>query len=154
VAWGLGALACAGSIRAVNRHVTGGPGPVKQFVGRVDYRLPAGADAEGSYHVAVIDERQNRMAGWLADAEGGGWNGFMSALARRYDWLSAMAPVEVDEGYLSPGMTVSVPAGRPGPIVFAGNFDDGGGLTLDDLLVVLVFTGPDNQTYWAERVSS
>lgn len=131
------------------RALVGVPG--QQFVGRLEHRPPAGA--HGTYHVAVIDRRRNRMADWLVNTEGGGWNGFMSLLARRYPWLSAMeAPRTPDGSYGTPGMTVSKAAGEPGPFVFAGNFPEAGGLTAGDLMVVLIFTGPENQTYWAEPV--
>jgi len=42
-----------------------------------------------------------------------------------------------------------------GRIRFAGGFAETQTLTLtpDDLMLVLVFSGPAGQTYWAERVS-
>lgn len=126
----------------------------RQFVGRLDYRVPAGAEPDTVYTVAVIDKRRNRMADWLADADGGGWNGFMSELPERYPWLSAFeAPRTPEGGYGEPGMAVSWRADRPGPSAFAGNFIDGEGLTAEDIMVVLVCTGPQNQTYWVSRLA-
>jgi hypothetical protein len=122
------------------------------FVGRLDYRPPAAAGNAGSYRVVVIDKRQNRVAPQIYGVDGGGWDGRLADLPRRYPWLSAMASRQVGGGYTDPGLSVSAPA-NAGPITFAGAFPDAGGLTVSDLMVVLIFHGPDQQTYWAERVS-
>ncbi len=131
------------------RPLIGMPGTT--FVGRVDYRPPP-VPAPGTLYVAVIDKRRNRMAPQLFGIDGGGFNGFLTSLPRRYPWLSAMAAVPVNGGWTDPGMTVGLGAEEPGPIVFVGNFPEAAGLTVDDLMVVLIFTGPNQQTYWAERV--
>ena len=130
-----------------------GAGNAQPFVGRLDYRLPAGADADGSYHLVVIDKRRDEVAGQLYDADGGDWNGFYNDLPRRYPWLSAMAPTWTGSGYLDAGMAVSVSAGTPGPVSFVGSFTEAAGVTPADLLVVLIFSGPDSQTYWAHPVA-
>ena len=125
----------------------------QQFIGRVDHAVPAGADRRDTYHVLVIDKRQNRLAPELYNADGGGWNGFMSGLADRYDWLSATADIETDGGFRSPGSEVNTPADVTEPITFVGRFPDTAGLSAADLMVVLVLSGPDNQIYWATRIS-
>jgi hypothetical protein len=122
------------------------------FVGRLDYRRPASASNAGYYRVVVIDKRQNRVAPMIYGVDGGEWDGRLSDLARRYPWLSAMATRQTDGGYAHPGLSVSAPADA-GPITFVGAFPDAGGLTVGDLMVVLIFHSPDHQTYWAERVS-
>jgi hypothetical protein len=49
---------------------------------------------------------------------------------------------------------VYVPADTAGPITFQGAFHgDAGNISADDLLVALVFVGPDGQVYWADRLS-
>lgn len=126
----------------------------QQFVGRVDYTRPAGAAAGGgTYHVIVIDKRRNQVASWLSGTDGGGWSSRLSELAGRYPWLSATAPVVSDTGYSFRGSAVSAAADAPGPMTFVGSLPDPAALSLSDLLVVLVLTGPDQQTYWATRVS-
>jgi hypothetical protein len=119
------------------------------FVGRLAYRVPSGA--KGDYQLVVIDKRQNRVAQHLYGAEGAGWSSTLSALPQRYPWLSAMASQEVDGGFQDAGLALSARAGSPGPMTFTGSFP-GAGMVADDLMVVLIFTGPDSQTYWAERV--
>ena len=101
----------------------------------------------------MIDKRRDAVAEQLYDTDGGGWGGFYEDLPRRYPWLSAMAPTRTAAGYLSPGMAVSVSAGTPGPVSFVGSFTDAAGITPADLMVVLIFSGPDSQTYWAHPVA-
>lgn len=125
----------------------------RQFIGRVDHAVPPRANAHDTCHVLVIDKRQNRLAPELYNADGGGWNGFMSELAGRYDWLSATADIRADGGFRSPGSEVSTPADVRGPITFVGRFPDTAGMSAADLMVVLVLSGPDNQIYWASRVA-
>jgi hypothetical protein len=125
-------------------------GPI--VVGRLDYRLPAGVPDNSTFHVVVIDKRTNEVTRHLYNADGGGWSSALSALPRRYPWLSAMADTEAHGGYANAGMAVAGSAAEPGPITFHGSFSDAGSLTVDDIMVVLVFSGPDDQTYWAERV--
>jgi hypothetical protein len=138
-------------ITGLNRMVDQ-PGQ-RQFVGRVTYTRPAGTDHDDTYHVVVIDKRQNRVAHQMFGLDsGGGWSSTMSSLADRYDWLSATAPTVTDEGFSFPGSEVSGAADSPGPIAFVGSFSDADDLSPSDLLVVLVLTGPDEQIYWAAPV--
>ncbi len=99
----------------------------------------------------VIDKRQNRIPPQIFGGEGSGYGSTLAALPQRYPWLSAMADREVNGETRSAGMSVSVRAGTPGPMTFVGSFP-GAGLTAEDLMVVLIFTGPANQTYWAKRL--
>ncbi len=125
----------------------------QQFIGRVDLTTPAGVDADATYLVMVIDKRRDRVAPQLYGADGGGWSGSYSDLARRYSWLSATAPASTGTGYSDPGSAVSKAADSPGPVTFVGSFSEAGGISASDLMVVLVLEGPDGQVYWATRVS-
>jgi hypothetical protein len=124
----------------------------QEFIGRVDHVVPAGAGGGGTLHVLVVDKGQNLVAPELYDAEGGGWNGFMSSLADRYSWLSATAADLTSGGYISRGAEVTRAANSPDPISFIGRFP--GTVEMSDLMIVLVLSGPDNQIYWATRVSA
>jgi hypothetical protein len=128
----------------------GGPDD-QQFIGRVDYARPAQASADDTYHVIVIDKRQNRVAPLLFGTDGGGWSGYLSQLPRRYPWLSAMAPNINTNGF--PGSAVTATANAPGPLTFVGAFPNAVGLSPSDIMIVIVFAGPDGQTYWATRVT-
>ena len=77
-------------------------------------------------------------------------------MPQRYPWLSALAPAPDLSGDGRPrtqAFAVSVAADAAGPITFVGSFPDTSGLTTADLMVVLVYTGPDSQIYWAAPVS-
>ena len=45
------------------------------------------------------------------------------------------------------------PADAAGPIAFVGSFPGTAGLTTTDVMVVLVYAGPDKQIYWATPVA-
>lgn len=124
----------------------------RQFIGRVDHTAPAGA-AGSTYHVLVIGKPLNQVARHLYGTDGGGWDARLSGLAARYPWLSAAAPTVTDAGYSSAGSAVSRAADEPGPLTFVGSLPDMAARSPADLMVVLVLTGPDDQVYWATRVS-
>jgi hypothetical protein len=124
------------------------------FIGRIDYRMPAAARGAGSYYVVVIDKRTNTVAPELADAHGGGWDGFLGEVAKKYPWLSAMAPIPAGGGWTFAGSTVSVATDTPAPITFAGIFPARTGMQPSDLLVALIFIGPDQQIYWATPLTA
>jgi hypothetical protein len=109
-------------------------------------------DADGTYHLVVIDKRSNTVAPSLYRPDGRGSDGVLGHVPARYPWLSALASIPVNGGWTDPGTALIVPSGSPGPIGFTGSFT-GTGLTPDDLMVALIFTGPDRQIYWADRVS-
>jgi hypothetical protein len=121
----------------------------QQFIGRVDYSAPPCGGC--TYHVIVIDKRENEVADHLYSADGGGWSSQLGTLAARYPWLSATAPTITDAGYTDAGSSVSRAADEPGPIAFAGSFT--GAARVPDFLVALVLSGPESQIFWAKRVS-
>ena len=129
-----------------------GPGD-QVFVGRVDFTVPAGAQGAGSYYLVVIDRRTNTIAPMLFDREGGGMGGFLYEVPKQFPWLSAMAPVTVGGGWTSPGMAVGSRSDTNGPMVFAGMFHDRKLSSPSDLLIALIFSGPDQQIYWATPIT-
>jgi hypothetical protein len=63
-----------------------------------------------------------------------------------------VAAVEAGGGFVDPGLAADLPATRPGPMTCTAVFPDSAGPTGDDVMVALIFTGPDQRTYWAERI--
>lgn len=125
----------------------------RTFIGRLDYTIPHAAHGAGSYFIVVIDKRTNRLAPWLGDDGGSGEDGFLEAdVPSRYPWLSALAPVPVAGGWTMSGADMSTDTDTASPLAFEGEFPDAAGLTPADLLVALIFVGPDQQIYWATRV--
>ncbi|GAA1404640.1 hypothetical protein ACFQZ4_28970 [Catellatospora coxensis] len=137
------------------------PGPMfggedaRTFVGRLDVTVPADPTTAGSYALLVIDKRLNRVATQVYTERdgmwGGGWGGFDDAW-RRYPWLSALAPLQQGDQLSYSNATTAYldPAERSLP--FAGRFQDAAGLRPSDLLVALVFYGPQRQIYWSVQV--
>jgi hypothetical protein len=60
-----------------------------------------------------------------------------------------MAPVAVNGGWTEPGMEISIPSDANGPLVFTGMLRGAKLSSPSDLTVVLIFSGPDQQIYWA-----
>jgi hypothetical protein len=146
----------AADTQALGVHGLGpmhGDGTDRTFIGRLDYTIPPAAHGAGSYFIVVIDKRTNRLAPWLGDDGGSGEDGFLEAdVPARFPWLSALAPIPVAGGWTMSGADMSTDADTASPLAFEGEFPDAAGLTLADLLVALIFVGPDQQIYWATRV--
>jgi hypothetical protein len=147
----------AADTQALGVHGLGpmhGDGTNRTFIGRLDYTIPHAAHGAGSYFIVVIDKRTNRLAPWLGDDGGSGEDGFLEAdVPARYAWLSALAPVPVAGGWTMSGADMSIDTDIASPLSFEGEFPDAAGLTPADLLVALIFVGPDQQIYWATRVT-
>lgn len=135
-------------------HLFGGK-DAQTFVGRLDVTVPADRTTTGHYALIVIDKRLNRVAPQVytkqGDGWGGGWGGFNDAW-RRYPWLSALAPIQRGDQLSYPNAITAYldPAERS--LSFIGRFRDAAGMRLRDLLVALVFYGPQRQVYWAVQV--
>lgn len=97
----------------------------QNFVGRIDYTVPKDVEAGGYYHVIVVNRRDDQASPLLFGTDGGGWDGFLDNLPRRYPWLSALTPVPDNDPYHDPsfhtgGQAVTSPADAAGPIAFVG----------------------------------
>lgn len=123
----------------------------QNFVGRVDLVLPAGASGEGSYNLVVVDRRTQAVAAYLGGVDGAGSGGYLRDVSRRYPTLlAALTPTRVGDAWSVPSVVPARPAG--GPIAFVGTFLRAAPLRPADLLIVLIFFGPQEQIYWAVEV--
>ncbi|MEV4412100.1 hypothetical protein [Catellatospora sp. NPDC049609] len=120
------------------------------FLGRVELRLPPGAPRDGDYHVLVIDNRSNTVPPIYGE-QGAGWNGFLDTAADRYPWLAGVFGRTGPDGVVrdSP-MAVYAKPGQPEAITFEGVVP--AGAMPSHLAVVLIFSGPQQQIYWATRL--
>jgi hypothetical protein len=123
------------------------------FVGQVSYRVPAAAKGAGQYDILVIDKANQQVAPVISGvaatpgATRSGWQSTLDKAASTYDWLAAAAGAR-------PGAMIFMPADTAGPVTFQGGFASTvGDVTAADLLVALVFVGPDGQIYWAQRLA-
>lgn len=127
------------------------------FVGRVNYRVPAGSHGAGQYDIVVIDTADEQVAPliWGAAASQSavrsGWQAALGDAATRYAWL---APAGATPDGTDRRTMIFAASDTPGPITFQGAFHrDVGTLTANDLMVALVFVSADGRIYWAQRLS-
>lgn len=126
-------------------------GPHQQaVVGRVDVAPPAGRVHDGTYYIMVVDTRSNTSVPALYGPDGSSWSSEFAQLAERYSWLSALAAPQDLYGMTSDPAAVAVPSAQGGPIGFSALIP--AGAKPSDLLVALVYAGPQGQLYWAVRV--
>lgn len=150
------------------------PSPGHAFVGgHLRWTPPPGARtdwADGWFVFLVIDKRVDlkpTMVWGRSDSAVEvvhGSDGVLNEVAEKYPWLRGAGDVRTAENtWLGSTSTVmTAPAG--GPITFVATFppqrpEDSqpptyatAPVTKDDLLMALVFIGPDRQVYWAQRL--
>jgi hypothetical protein len=119
-------------------------GTDQDIVARIDFDVPSAARGAGWYYATLIDTSTNRVPEWLTGGVSTGWHGALSVFASQYPQLSALA-----EG--DPSASI-VPAEWPGPIILSTVFAQRGPVKADQLLIVIMFMGPDGQVYWALTV--
>ncbi|GIF97445.1 hypothetical protein [Catellatospora citrea] len=124
-------------------------------LGRLDLAVPR-QPTRGRYQLIVIDRRYNRVVPQLYGRDGGGWGGEGLRNAwKRYPWLSALTPTQAGaSGTRYPeGMAVSIkPVETSTGFVGRLPSREEAGVRPSDLLVALLFTGPQGQLYWAVQV--
>ncbi|WP_144122257.1 hypothetical protein [Catellatospora sichuanensis] len=126
------------------------------ILGRLDVATPQ-PTTRGYYQLIMIDRRYNRVVRRFYGRDGGGWGGDALRDAwKRYPWLSALAPTPHGNAEISypDGMAVGVQPDETST-GFVGTLprDEQTGLRPSaHLMVVLLFTGPQGQLYWAVEV--
>lgn len=126
----------------------------RQFVGRLDFAVPAAAHGAGRYAVVVIDSLEDHSVPWLGDKDGNaGFDGFLIAVPQRYPWLSGMAPLQLGNGYEVDTNAIWSDSDATEALEFQGLLSpDSAVETPAGLTVALIFIGPDQQVYWATKV--
>lgn len=131
-------------------------------LGRVSWQAPP-QPFKGSFTIFLIDKRTNRKAAHMsADQEvaGAGSAGSDNKVAERYAWLSGAGAIPVNGGWRTDGVRLGVDERVP-VLTFVAIFhsrQDGeplpaiGPIALSDMLLALVYMGPDDQVYWAQRL--
>ncbi|WP_155374386.1 hypothetical protein [Catellatospora vulcania] len=124
----------------------------RTVLGRLDLAVPQPA-GRGRYYLVLIDKRYDRAAPQLFGKDGGTWGGAgMRNAWKRYPWLSALTPTSDGDGWAGyPGMAVSVSPDTTSA-GFVGRFRKEDVPQPADLLVALLFLGPQDQLYWAVQV--
>lgn len=126
------------------------------FLGRLDVSVPADGTTTGRYALIVIDRRTNRIAPVISTRHpGAAWGSEAVNLPDawlRYPWLSALTPIQQGDKMLDPDAVTVYPDPADRSTSFFGYFPDAAAMTPDDLLVALIFHGPQEQIYWAVQV--
>lgn len=145
-----------------------GPGDQLMLV-TLTWRKPPRPLANGWFEVLLIDKRSDLKPPFIA--AGGpqpdhltiGGDGVLNSVARRYPWLRGAGAIANGDGsYTSAGVSVSVHT-ESSPAVLVAHFPAAEQASVprlfatapigkSDLLVALVFIGPDRQIYWAQRL--
>ncbi|MGC5052404.1 hypothetical protein ACLQ2S_13215 [Micromonospora sp. DT48] len=139
------------------------------LLGRVSWQtLPKPLDG-GYFALFLIDKRTNHkpeVFGVAApqEAVGIGSAGIENRIAERYSWLRGAGDATFgDDEYRSNGNRLHVADGKASPLTFVALFpyvDEPdpelpmatAPVAMSDLLLALVYLGPDGQVYWAQRL--
>ncbi|NUR48272.1 MAG: hypothetical protein HOV71_09085 [Hamadaea sp.] len=127
---------------------------MSELVGRIDIDRPA---LDGDYYMLLgIDRRTGRPVDYLYGPDGAMWYGNWSTmLSRRYPWLSSVAPIENDRGYMNPVMGVRLGSAEAKPLWFSTPIADNGRYSVADLqLVIFLVRKDDRYIYWARPVET
>jgi hypothetical protein len=146
--------------------------PGDQLVlGRVAWSPPPAPLDGGWFTIVLIDKPANLIPGSFAVASpaqasvGIGSDGTLRDVADRFPWLAAVAPRRVGSGWAAAGSVIYARAGQASPVTFVTSFAATklpqplelpvatGPVAIPDLLLALVYIGPDGQIYWARRLA-
>lgn len=138
-------------------------------LGQVSWETPPKPLGDGTFWIVLLDEASERRPAYISSSspEGPASNASDSVLTEveeRYPWLNGIGAVEIDGGVTDVGTSLSVHDENASPLTFAGLFvaPDGASpeplapalapVDISDLLVAMVYIGPDREVYWAERL--
>ncbi|MEU7679231.1 hypothetical protein AB0C42_30970 [Micromonospora taraxaci] len=138
-------------------------------LGRVAWQPPPEPLDGGYLAVFLIDKRTNRKPGDFVasgpqDAVSLGSAGVENRIAERYAWLRGAGDVKVGDGeWRSNGNRLAVYDETASPLTFVALFPyvadaarkptvATAPVGMSDLLLALVYLGPNGQVYWAQRL--
>ncbi|MFC4019464.1 hypothetical protein ACFOW4_16185 [Micromonospora sp. GCM10011542] len=139
-------------------------------LGRVSWQTPPKPLDGGYFAIFLIDKRTNLKPGSfsalspLQEAVGLGSAGVENKIADRYSWLQGTGDVREGNSWWSYGSRLAVSDGNASPLTFVAPFPHVEGplraavhvptapVAISDLLLALVYMGPDGQVYWAQRL--
>ncbi|RQW92435.1 hypothetical protein DKL51_19080 [Micromonospora globispora] len=139
-------------------------------LGRVSWQAPPKPLDGGYFAIFLIDKRTNLKPGSfsasspLQEAVGLGSAGVENKIAERYSWLKGAGDVIEGNSWWSYGSRLAVSDGDASPLTFVAAFPYVEGplrtvvhvptapVAMSDLLLALVYMGPDGQVYWAQRL--
>ncbi|WP_245666407.1 MULTISPECIES: hypothetical protein [Micromonospora] len=137
-------------------------------MGRVSWQTPPAPLDGGYFALFLIDKRTDYkppVFGVSAPQRsvGMGSAGVENRIPDRYPWLRGAGHIRVGDGWLSAGTRLAIGDVGASPVTFVALFPHldrplrdlpmaSAPVTLPDLLLALVYMGPDGQVYWAQRL--
>jgi hypothetical protein len=139
-------------------------------LGRISWWTPPEPLDGGYFAVFLIDKRSNLKPGSFSasspvqEAVGLGSASVDNTIAQRYAWLKGAGDVRDGDVWTSYGSRLAVSDGAASPLTFVAAFPYVEGarravvhvptapVAVSDLLLALVYVGPDGQVYWAQRL--
>ncbi|MCZ7437698.1 hypothetical protein O7598_14925 [Micromonospora sp. WMMC241] len=138
-------------------------------LGRVSWQTPPAPLDGGYFALFLIDKRTDLKPPVFAvsapqESVGMGSAGVENRIPDRYPWLRGAGDVRVGEhDWRNGGSRLAIGDARASPVTFVALFPRLGRqrqefpiatapVTLPDLLLALVYLGPDDQIYWAQRL--
>ncbi|MCM0673737.1 hypothetical protein NCC78_03300 [Micromonospora phytophila] len=138
-------------------------------LGRVSWQAPPKPLDGGYFAIFLIDKRTKHKPGTFGVSAPGeeavsvGTAGVENKIAQRYPWLEGAGYIKVGEtGGRTNGNRLGVTDENASPLTFVARFpypENPGRETIatapvamSDLLLSLVYMGPDGQVYWAQRL--
>ncbi|MET7805990.1 hypothetical protein [Micromonospora chersina] len=146
-------------------------------LGRVSWRTPPKPLDGGYFAIFLIDKRINRKVGHFVassprqsassprqEAISVGNAGAENKIPERYPWLQGAGDVKEGNTWWSYGSRLAVSDGNASPLTFVAPFPYLEGpqraaakaatapVAMSDLLLALVYMGPEGQVYWAQRL--
>ncbi|MBQ1046074.1 hypothetical protein KBX35_23585 [Micromonospora sp. C32] len=138
-------------------------------LGRVSWQKPPAPLDGGYFALFLIDKRADLKPSVFAvaapqESVGIGGAGVENRIPDRYQWLRGAGDIRVGEHeWLSVGSRLAINDAGASPLTFVVRFPHLDGheraypiatapVTLPDLLLALVYMGPDGQVYWAQRL--
>ncbi|MEU9513197.1 hypothetical protein [Micromonospora sp. NPDC048169] len=138
-------------------------------LGRVSWQEPPAPLDGGYFALFLVDKRTDLKPSVFAvaapqESVGMGSAGVENRIPDRYPWLRGAGDIRVGENeWLSAGSRLSIIDTLASPLTFVVLFPHlerherahpiaTAPVTLPDLLLALVYMGPDGQVYWAQRL--
>ncbi|WP_327027859.1 hypothetical protein OG989_19045 [Micromonospora sp. NBC_01740] len=139
-------------------------------LGRVSWQTPPKPLDGGYFAIFLIDKRTNLKPGNFSassprqEAVDLGSASVENKIAERYSWLQGAGDVKEGNSWWSYGSRLAVSDGEASPLTFVAPFPYVEGplraaahvptapVAISDLLLALVYMGPDGQVYWAQRL--
>lgn len=140
--------------------------------GEISWRVPPGLNPKwnegGWFEIVILDNRSHLKPGYVMGVSASGENvvsggdGVLNKVAEQYPWLRGAGDIKIGEHEWREGGLTLATATTAGSVRFLADFapiegDDlrflaSAPIRLSDILIALIYIGPDRQVFWAARL--